>query len=142
MSMVILWSRRFQLKDKIQFTVTVKGDTSETNFTGLFEVKTKLSHREVLKEDEVKRNVLGTNPGDASGYASSIAGAISFLTVRLTKSPDWFKESGNGLDLEDENVLVEINNAAMAAIAKERDAHLAAAKEAQKELKEKVKTAE
>lgn len=130
------------MKDKVQFIVNVAGDTSEEKFEGLFEVKTKLSHREVLREDEIRRTVLGTNPGEAGSYAASIATAISFLSVRVTKSPDWFKASANGLDLEDENVLVEVNNAAMSAIAKERKAHSDAAEEAQKVLKEAAKAQE
>jgi phenylalanyl-tRNA synthetase beta subunit len=140
--MLILGSRESDMKDTVQFTVNVTGDTSEQKFEGLFEVKTKLSHREVLKEDEIRRSVLGVNPADAGSYAGSIATAISFLSVRVTRSPDWFKASSNGLDLEDENILVEVNNAAMAAIAKERKAHSDAAEEAQKVLKAKAKEQE
>lgn len=124
------------MKDTVQFTVTVKGETTGRSFEGLFEAKVKLSHREVIKEDEIRRNVLGVNPNEAGPYAASIAGAVAYLTVRLTRSPDWFKQSNNGLDLEDENVLVAVNNSAVAAIAVERDAHIKEAELAQKELKQ------
>lgn len=130
------------MKDRVQFTISVKGETSGRNFEGLFEVKTKLSHKEVLKEDEIRRNVLGTNPNDAGAYAASIAGAIAYLTVRLTKSPDWFKSSANGLELEDENVLVEINNRCVAAVAAEREAYIKEAQDAQVELRKAVAEAD
>lgn len=128
------------MKDAVQFTVTVKGETTGRSFEGLFEAKTKLSHRDVIKEDEIRRNILGVNPNDASPYAASIAGAVAYLAVRLTRSPDWFKASNNGLDLEDENVLVAVNNSAVAAVAVERDTHAKEAELAQNALKKHIDT--
>ncbi len=126
------------MNNKVQFSVECKGETSDRNFSGLFTAKTKLSHREVLKEDEVRRNVLGQNPQYAGEYAASVASAIAYLAVRLVDSPDWWKQSGGGLELEDENVLVEVNNAAVKAIKEEQDARVKAAEAAQGALKAKV----
>lgn len=131
------------LADKVSFVVDVKGETTGRRFEGLFEVKTKLSVRETLLEDEIRRNALGINPQTAGDYAALIAAAIAYLKVRVTNAPDWWtKEAGGGLDLQDENVLVEVNNTAVNAVQKERDRLAKAAEEARAELKKSAPGAE
>lgn len=126
------------MKDKVSFSVKLVGETSNKEFEGTFEVKTKLTHKDVLKEDEIRRTVLGVNPSDAGAYAASIATAIAYLSVRVVRSPDWFRFSNNGLDLEDENLLVEVNNRCIEAIDAERKTLVKEAEEAQKQIREQA----
>jgi hypothetical protein len=105
------------LKSTVEFSVTCKGETTGKDYQGLFTAKTALSFRESLRQDETYRVILGVRPSEASDYAASIATAISYLSVRITQSPTWWKEAGNGLDLTgDENVLVAVNKACVEAI--------------------------
>lgn len=123
------------MKDTVSFPVKIKGETTGETFDGLFEVRVALSHRDVLKEDEIYRASLGANPQDAAPYPASIAAAIAYLRIRLKVAPTWFMQSGYGLDLLDENVLIEINNTARAKVAEEIARHVKEAAAAAAELK-------
>jgi hypothetical protein len=94
------------LKSSVEFSVTVKGDTSGKEYAGLFTAKTALSFRESLRQDETYRVILGVRPSEAS-----------YLSIRLTQSPTWWKETNGFLDATgDENVLVTVHKACVDAI--------------------------
>lgn len=119
----------------VSFDVKCKGDETEKDYEGLFKVKTKLSIKERLKEDEIRRSLLGVDSQNAGNEAVLIASAVAYLAVRLVETPDWWKASEGGLKLEDSNVLAVVNNNAMAEIAKEYQKLAKKAEEAQVELK-------
>lgn len=104
------------IKSSVDFCVNVKGDITGQEFLGTFTVKTKLSMREILRQDELFRSILGVSPQDAGITSKSIASAISYLSVHVIKAPDWWKEMDNGMKVEDTNVLAEVNNKAMETI--------------------------
>ncbi len=122
------------------FTIDTKGETTGEEFKGVFRVRTRLSHRDRLLIDQIRRQLLGpqpvgTIPGD---QANSIADVFSNLQVRIVDAPSWFKNSQGGLDLADDNVCAEIFTQVMKA---ERDAINAitdAAKKAKEELSKEV----
>lgn len=91
-----------------EFRVTVTGDKSGETYTGDFSCFRRLSHRQELSRDRVMRELLGEKPDSASERAKSQAEIFADLSVCLKKTPDWWKSSGNGLDLVDDNVLQEI----------------------------------
>jgi hypothetical protein len=126
------------MKDSVTVNVKITGETTEEVFEGVFTAKVKLSHREVLRQDEIYRNTLGMKPAEASEYAAAIAQNIAYLTVRLTKAPPWFTESTNGLDLKDENVLAKVTEVVASAVTAEHTEHAKAAEEKQKALKDKL----
>jgi hypothetical protein len=119
----------------VSFDVKCKGDETEKDYEGLFKVKTKLSIKERLKEDEIRRSVLGVDSQNAGTEATLIASAVAYLAVRLVESPDWWKASEGGMKLEDSNVLAIVNNTAMAEIAKEYQKLAKKAEDAQGEIK-------
>ena len=123
------------LPNIVSFDVKCKGDETEKDYEGLFKVKTKLSIKERLKEDEVRRSLLGVDSQNAGNEAVLIASAVAYLAVRLVETPDWWKASEGGLKLEDSNVLATVNNTAMAEIAKEYQKLSKKAEEAQVEIK-------
>lgn len=87
------------------FDVRVTGDTTEEIWTGTFRAKKRLSHRDHLRKDSLRREFLGSQPGTPTDRALSTAMILSELAVRLTKSPSWWIEMGGGLDLSDDNVI-------------------------------------
>lgn len=95
------------------FTLHVVGETTERTWAGEFRAKKRLSHRDHLKKDQVRRELLGGQPGVPTERALSTAMILSELAVRLTKAPAWWAEEGNGIDLEDDNVIGVVYNDAL-----------------------------
>lgn len=101
------------LREKVQFQIDIEGESKR--YQGLFEMKLKLSWRELAREDEVRRAILGVNSSEASPEMDGVARAAAYLSVRLTDTPTWWKEGGNGLELNDLNVLPAVHEAAVKA---------------------------
>jgi hypothetical protein len=91
-----------------QFTIDVVGDTSGKTFKGLFKTKVRLSHRDQLRMDEVRRDLLGKNPEAAGVRAQNQADVFSLIAVHIIEAPQWWGANGAGLDLEDDNVIAEV----------------------------------
>lgn len=116
--------------DPASFDIKMFGDITGEQWVGLFKAKKRLSYRDQLRRDQVRRDLLGNHPEAASALALSQAEIFSELSVRLIQAPSWWTEKGNGIDLEDDNVVIEVYQQAMKA---ESDAL--------KELKEKGEAA-
>lgn len=95
------------------FTLHEVGETTDKTYTGEFRAKKRLSHRDHLRKDQVRRELLGGQPGVPTERALSTAMILSELAVRLTKTPDWWVDAGNGIDLEDDNVIGVVYNEAL-----------------------------
>ena len=105
------------------FDINLTGETSGELWHGTFRAKPALSHRDVLIADAKRRELLGTQNGNApSPRAASIAEVIGELTARLTLTPKWFLEANYGLDLVDDNVLTEVYQKTMEVELKARKA--------------------
>jgi hypothetical protein len=125
----------------ISFQIDVKGEVTGTRYEGLFKAKTSLTYRDMLKQDQVRRAVLGPDGDQAGALAQSIAQATAFLAVHLVESPNWWSQQGSGLDVVDVNILTEVNNACFDAVEKEKEKLRSAGEAAKKVLEEKVKEA-
>ncbi len=125
-------------KNEESFTVNVTGDTSGENFRGVFRTKLRISFRDSLEKDRIRRQMLGDLPEGASIRANSIADIFSDLAIRIIEAPSWWTNSGNGMDLEDENVLGEVYRAAMQAGKEVVKAEEAKAKENKADLAKTV----
>lgn len=126
------------MQKTVTFGVSFKGKETGADYIGTFEAKTSTSYREDLKEDEIRRNVLGVNSVEAGGEAAAVAQAYAYLLIRVVKSPDWWKACGFGLDSEDPNILSEINNRTVAEIAKARESVVKAAEAELPQLQKKL----
>lgn len=91
-----------------QFTIDVLGETSGKAWKGVFKTKLRLSHRDQLRMDEIRRDLLGKSPEHASPRAHNQAEIFSTIAAHLTEMPQWWTMEGNGLDLEDDNVVGEV----------------------------------
>ena len=119
----------------VTFDIDQKGEVTGRSFIGTFTAKTKTSIMETLKEDQIYRRVLGENPQDAADDIKRIAMAYAYLQIRLTDAPDWWKDAGGGLGLEDLGVLAAVNNKAQEKIRLEYEKLTAEADKAKPELK-------
>lgn len=91
-----------------KFTVDVTGDFTGKTWKGVFATKVRLSHRDQFRQDEIRRDMLGKNPDTASPRAQNSAEVFSFVLAHLVDAPQWWTVNGNGLDMEDDNVVAEI----------------------------------
>ena len=90
------------------FSISSTGETTNQAYNGSFTVKTLLSVRDRLAIDEERRMILGSDGQNADNMAKIFANMISQLRIRIVKAPEFWTEAGNGIDLLDYNVLVEI----------------------------------
>lgn len=87
------------------FTISVVGDVTKEKWYGEFKCVKYLSFRQNLMRDRIRRELIGDLAQYASDAARDQSYALADLAVALVKVPDWWKEAGNGQDLQDPNVL-------------------------------------
>lgn len=95
------------------FSIHILGETTERTWAGEFRAKKRLSHRDHLRKDQVRRTLLGGEPGIPSDRAEQTARIFSELAVRLTQAPPWWTDANGGVDLEDDNVIVRVHDEAI-----------------------------
>lgn len=96
-----------------EFTVT-SNCADGTILKGKFVAKMRLSHRDNLKMDGFRRQLLGDKPEAAGDEAQGTATVFAKLWTHITDAPSWWKDSGNGLDLEDGAPVMDVFNALVA----------------------------
>jgi hypothetical protein len=101
--------------EPITFTISVDGEITGEKYRGEFKAKPRLTHREQLQRDRIRRELIGPDPSNAEVRALKQAEILSELAVRIVKAPSWWTESSGGLDLEDDAVLAEVYKQAMKA---------------------------
>lgn len=94
--------------NEAKFSIDVTGEVTGKPWKGVFKSKIRLSHRDQLRQDEIRRDLLGKNPETASPRAQNAADVFSFVLIHLIEAPQWWAMNGNGLDLEDDNVVAEV----------------------------------
>jgi hypothetical protein len=105
------------LKYENEFTVRDVGETTGTSYAGKFKVKTRLSHRDRLNIDNLRRQLLGPVPEGnmPSERAINTAEIFSQLGFRIIEAPSWWTSADNGLGLDDDNIVGKVYNAALKA---------------------------
>jgi hypothetical protein len=119
----------------LTFTVDVKGEVTERQYTGVFTTKARLTQRDYLLEDQIRRDIIGPNAQSASAMATGISIAVSYLKVRVLKAPKWWTDSDGGLDLEDDNILAAVYYKAVEAEKEDKKVLADQAEKARQELK-------
>lgn len=123
------------MKVSVPFYLYIVGESTGEVFRGDFEAKTRLSHRDELYKDKLRRELLGPDPDHATKESHARAMAFSELRVRLTDYPRWWEESGFGMDLFDENVIAELYKEATRVEHEAQEEFMKKADEAQEVLK-------
>ena len=117
----------------VEFSVNVVGEVTGETFKGVFKAVPRLSHRDNLRRDQLRRDLLGAKPEDASADATNVSAVFSKIWVHVTDVPSWWKDSRNGLDLLDETPVAAVyDNVARI----EREAIEAVQAKAQKQVAE------
>lgn len=120
-----------------KFNISLDGDSTGEKWIGEFTVKTRLSHRDQMRRDQFRRELLGdARPDMASPRALNQASIFSDLQVRIVDAPKWWLEAANGLDLLDDNVVGEVYSKALEEESKVLQAIKKEGEEAVKDLKE------
>jgi hypothetical protein len=91
--------------NEASFSLSLDGETTGEKWVGDFKAKKRLSHRDQLRKDQVRRDLLGPQGNTPTERAMSTAMILSELRVRLVDAPKWWQAMGEGLDLEDDNVI-------------------------------------
>ena len=93
----------------VDFAINETGDVSGREYVGVFQCKSRLSHLDRFKSDQIRRSLLGgVDPNAAGPIAQNMASAFAEISVRIVEAPDWWKQSNSGVDLPDYNVVTEI----------------------------------
>lgn len=127
--------------DVSNFSVDIRGDKTRKQFVGAFTVKTLLSHRDELRRDAIRRDLLGPAAQFATDRAMNQADVLSELAVRIAKAPTWWTENGNGLDLKDDNVVARVYEEALKAEKDVLAKLIGEGEKAKEELRESTKAA-
>lgn len=98
------------LRETDDFTLDLEGETSGQKYFGKFSCLKFLPHGAQLKREQFVRELLGFDSQNASKRARDQAEIIADIRVSLTNMPDWLKEANFGLDLIDDNIILEISN--------------------------------
>ena len=90
-----------------EFTVAVNGNDGEV-LRGKFKIKVKLSVKDRLRIDEIRRGILGGKSSEADGEADSLARALGKIQVHIIESPQFWKDHENGLAFEDLDPVLKV----------------------------------
>ncbi len=84
------------------FTIDVTGESGE-KYPGVFKAKPRLTPRDVLLQDQYRRELLGPKSDQPiSPDARILSDVFSKIWVHLVDAPLWWKEKGNGIDIVDQ----------------------------------------
>ena len=117
------------------FSVNLIGGETGTSYMGDFTVKTILSRRDRFVADERRRAIIGSLAEGALPALQTEAFMLGQLSIRIVKSPDWWSQNGNGLDLADADVIAQVFNLAIEKENQRREEVKKQAEEALKQLK-------
>ncbi len=116
--------------NEAEFAVNETGEFTGNQYPGTFKIKLRLSHRDRLRLDQMRRELLGPSPDGQPPLieAANTAEIFSYLWTRIISAPSWWVNAGNGIDLEDNKVVsvvyaktVEKVNEAIEALNKKGD---------------------
>jgi hypothetical protein len=123
----------------VAFEIHVVGEETGQTFTGKFFAKEQLSWRDRIGADRYRRDLLGVNAAEASIDAFKRASIIADLSVQLTDAPQWWKDAQGGLELIDDNVIIEVSDQAQKIRADWLEAQKKKGEEAKKALSSEKK---
>ena len=94
-------------KNEKTFTFNEKGDTTLKDYEGSFTVKCVLSmfDKRVL---EIEKSRLKADVANPSAELTALTIILANLKVRVSDSPEWWKNSDNGNNMTDENIVVTL----------------------------------
>lgn len=125
-------------KNEEEFVVNVTTKDGE-NLRGKFRVKVKLSLRDMLGMDAMRRSLLGPQTGEPDQVAFLIASGTAKIRAHALETPSWWKDSNDGLDLDDIDVLVSVLTELNKVEKEYQDRNKKSAEDGMETLKEQVR---
>jgi len=120
------------------FVLDIIGDNTGEKLVGNFDAKLRLSHRDQLNKDQLRRQIVGDKPDQATKDSMMRAEILSHLSLSLVDSPKWWKESSGGLDLYDDNVIFDLYDLVVKGQSKAIEEVIKKGEEAKADLKKVV----
>jgi tRNA A37 threonylcarbamoyladenosine modification protein TsaB len=96
-----------KVMNETSFTVNVDAGSGE-NYAGAFRVRKRLSHSQVLRRDELRRELLGAKPEFAPVEIQKNAFILSTCAAYVIEGPSWWEDNSNGLDLLDQEPVAAV----------------------------------
>lgn len=93
-----------------KFSVNIIGESTGKPFAGTFTAKTVLTRGDRFLADQRRRELLGPSAQEALPDLQLEAFMHGQLMVRIVESPEWWRQSDYGRNLEDANVIIELFN--------------------------------
>lgn len=121
--------------ETFSFNINERGENSGTAFNWNFTAKRMLTIRDRITKDAVRRQIVGDRPQDAEPNTLMRAEMLAYCQVSITEAPKGWRDTGNGLDLYDDNVLVKVYET----IVEEHNKAVDEADKAAEEAKEKLR---
>lgn len=103
------------------FTISSVGEVTGKPYSGSFKVKTITTQRDLFRIDEIRRQILGSNPNGAAPAIYQDAIIMAQLNIKIIEAPSWWTDSEYGQDLEDSNIIGEIYSLLVKAENERRD---------------------
>lgn len=89
------------------FSINVSGE-GDAKYLGEFKMRLRLSHFQSLRKDELRRELLGTNPQFAPDEVFKSAYILSTCAAYIIDGPKWWLNSNSGRDLLDEEPVAAV----------------------------------
>ncbi len=94
--------------DTFSFAVSERGSNTGAMFNWNFTSKRRLSIRDRISKDSIRRQLIGDRPQDAEANTVMRAEMLAHCQVSLIETPQAWKDAANGLDLYDDNILLKL----------------------------------
>lgn len=122
------------------FAINTIGEDTGDVYVGKFTCRTRLTHGERLTQDAIRRQLLGAQPAGVviGERAANTAEILSALQTRITDAPSWWNNSNGGVDLCDDNLIIELYTTIMKAEVDAKNELKKTAEEAKSELKKET----
>lgn len=125
----------------IPFFFECTGELTGEQYRGDFKIKARLSQRDHLQRDAIRRSLLGERPEAASAEAIVRAVMLAHLSVSIMEGAAFWKDSQGGLDLYDDDPIFGLYDKVIEEQKKVAEEQLAKAQKAKDDLRAVVKEA-
>jgi hypothetical protein len=125
-----------------KFSINVLGKETNERYIGEFTVRVKLSQGLKMARSRMIRQNLGEFANFATDDDRLRAIALADCAVSITKSPEWWRHSNDGVEMVDDNVIDEIWAGVAKAQGRYKEETDKSAKEDVKIIKESLESGE
>ena len=97
------------MSNETSVTIDVTAESGE-KYPGKFVIRKRLTHNQKLRQDALRRELLGPSPAGAMDDVVRSSFMLAKVLAHVVEGPSWWQKAGNGLDLFDEEPITAIYN--------------------------------